>query len=442
MKYWINFSFAVLLAFTGLSQTQNAIFPNKQIRFNFSEDGKEYARLTFLNQTWIRYTDANPGTTVNGYSQRHIFDIGLRRTRIVLSGKVSPRSFFYVQFGMNNFTYNTKHFSGFFIHDALCEFVLYQTKLSIGAGLCGWNGLSRFSSQAAGMILALDIPLYQLATIETDDYFARRLSLYAKGKLGKLDYRLVVSKPAAIVNATATVNPLSQVSDFSPLPAKLQTHGYFMYQFFDQEDNTVPYTAGTYHGNKKIFNLGAGFFYQPKAMWHLGAASDTLFSDLILLAADVFMEIPLHEEKKNTISFYGAFSRYDFGQNYVRNAGIMNPANGVLAANSSFNGAGNAYPTFGTGNTIYLLLGYMMKKNLIGSGTLQYFVASQISDFDRFSDLIVMYEFGVNWLITGGHQSKVSANLQMRPVINNYGIGFETYSHHRAMVQLQYQISL
>jgi hypothetical protein len=44
-----------------------------------------------------------------------------------------------------------------------------------------------------------------------------------------------------------------------------------MYQFFDQEDNLLPYTTGSYLGKKKIVNLGAGFIYQPDAMWNLNA---------------------------------------------------------------------------------------------------------------------------------------------------------------------------
>src|SRR5688572_29844099 len=84
--------------------------PATMIRLNLSEDGKEYIRFTFLNQTWLRYTDANPGTLVNGYEKQHIFDIGLRRTRMQLYGQILPRVFFYTQFGMNNFTYNSKQY--------------------------------------------------------------------------------------------------------------------------------------------------------------------------------------------------------------------------------------------------------------------------------------------------------------------------------------------
>ncbi|MBL7899389.1 MAG: hypothetical protein JNJ99_12700, partial [Crocinitomicaceae bacterium] len=134
------------------------------MKINLSDDGKEYLKFTFLNQTWLRYTDANPGTTVNGYAKDQIFDIGLRRTRMQLFGQLSPRVFFYTQFGMNNFTYNSKQYQGAFFHDAVSEFTVNEKWLSLGAGLTGWSGLSRYASPSVGSILSADAPLYQQTT--------------------------------------------------------------------------------------------------------------------------------------------------------------------------------------------------------------------------------------------------------------------------------------
>lgn len=416
---------------------QSGFQKGNQLKINLSDDGKEYLKFTFLNQTWLRYTDANPGTTVNGYAKDQIFDIGLRRTRMQLFGQLSPRVFFYTQFGMNNFTYNSKQYQGAFFHDAVSEFTVNEKWLSLGAGLTGWSGLSRYASPSVGSILSADAPLYQQTTNGATDQFLRKLSLYAKGKFGKLDYRLAISKPMAIQNAVYTVSPLSVNSEFSPYPAKLQSQGYFMYQFLDQEENKTPYTTGTYLGKKKIFNLGAGFIYQPDAMWNLNASGDTVNSNLILLGLDVFADIPINKEKGNAFTGYFAANYFDLGNNYVRNIGVMNPANGT-SGSSTFNGAGNAFPIIGTGSTFYVQLGYLMKKELLGKGTLQFYGASQISDFDRLNDHVMMYEGGVNWLISGSHQSKLSLNCQMRPVFNTA----LDYSHHRGMILLQYQIMI
>lgn len=420
---------------------QTGIQKGNQIRLNLSEDGKEFIKFTFLNQTWVRYTDANPGTLVNGYSHQQIFDIGLRRTRMQLFGQISPRVFFYTQFGMNNFTYNSKQFQGAFFHDAVTEFKVHDKMLSIGGGLTGWSGLSRYSSPSVGSILTLDAPLYQQTTNGINDQFLRKLSVYAKGKLGKLDYRIAITKPMATQNAVAPISALNLHSDFSPEPAKLQSQGYFMYQFLDQEDNLIPYTTGSYLGKKKIVNLGAGFVYQPDAMWNLTTAGDTAHSDMLLLGADVFLDIPLNADKQNALTSYVAFNYMNLGPDYVRNSGVMNPANGVNAS-GTFNGAGNAFPMIGTGSTLYVQLAYLMKKELIGKGTLQFFGATQLSSFDRLQDPAAMYEFGFNWLIQGTHNSKISLNYQGRPVFNTAPDGTVNYSHHRGMIQMQYQIMI
>ena len=43
------------------------------------------------------------------------------------------------------------------------------------------------------------------------------------------------------------------------------------YPFFDQEINKVPYNTGTYHGMKKVFNVGGGIQYQKAAKWYTEA---------------------------------------------------------------------------------------------------------------------------------------------------------------------------
>lgn len=439
LKYVIGACLSGMLLFNAHAQT--GLQKGNLIKINLSDDGKEYLRFVFLNQTWLRYTDANPGTTVNGYAQDQIFDIGLRRTRIQFFGQISPRVFFYTQFGINNFSSNSKQYQGAFFHDAVSEFRVHDKMLSIGAGLTGWSGLSRYASPSTGSILSLDAPLYQQTTNGVNDQFLRKLSLYAKGKLGKLDYRLALTKPMAIQNAVATVNPLSINSDFALTPSKLQSQGYVMYQFFDQEDNLLPYTTGTYLGKKKILNLGAGFIYQPQAMWNLNSTNDTAFSNMLLLGADVFLDLPLNKEKGNALTSYLAFNYFDLGPNYVRNVGVMNPATGVNSS-GTFNGSGNGFPAVGTGSTIYFQIGYLMKKELIGKSTFQFYGATQISDFERSIDYMLMYEFGFNWLTNGTHNSKVSLNYQDRPVFNSDVLGNLSQTTRKGMFVLQYQVMI
>ena len=50
---------------------------------------------------------------------------------------------------------------------------------------------------------------------------------------------------------------------------------------------------------------------------------------------------------------------------------------------------------------------------------------------------MVMHETGINWFITGNHSSKLSVNVQERPVFALDTNTAAVVSHYRAMAQLQ-----
>lgn len=162
---------------------------------------------------------------------------------------------------------------------------------------------------------------------------------------------------------------------------------------------------------------------------------------MLLLGADVFLDLPLNKEKGNALTSYLAFNYFDLGPNYVRNVGVMNPATGVNSS-GTFNGSGNGFPAVGTGSTIYFQIGYLMKKELIGKSTFQFYGATQISDFERSIDYMLMYEFGFNWLTNGTHNSKVSLNYQDRPVFNSDVLGNLSQTTRKGMFVLQYQVMI
>jgi hypothetical protein len=342
---------------------------------------------------------------------------------------------------MNNFNSSSKQFGGFFIHDAYAEYAIHKKGLAIGAGLSGWNGLSRYASPSTGSIMTLDAPLYQQVTNGVNDQFLRKLSVHFKGKINKLDYRLAITKPLAIQNAVSPVKPLNVNSDFSTLPTSIQAQGYLMWQFFDQESNANPYLSGTYLGTKNVLNLGAGFIVQPNAMWHLTAANDTVKTHMKLFAADIFYDAPLNKEKRNAITAYASYHYLDLGPNYLRNVGVMNPANGADAT-GTLNGGGNAFPMIGTGSTIYAQFGYKFKDNLFAkTATVQPFAATQIGIFQALDGPMVMAEAGFNLFMTGTHNSKVSLAYQNRPVFSTNVAGVNYQSDRRSMVVMQYQVS-
>lgn len=445
MKKNIIASLFIGLLFTSsLSAQQNAgtTPEKKELKYNLNEDGSHFVKLTFLSQVWLRYNQSNPGSTVFGTPKESTIDIGLRRTRLQLYGQITDRVFFYTQFGQNNLAFNSPRKQGLFFLDALGELKIIDTKLSLGGGLTAWGGPSRYASPSVGSILSMDAPLYQQATNDVTDQFLRKLSFYVKGKLGKLDYRVALTNPMSIQNATAQKMSIDVNSLFAAEPGKLQTQGYFMYQFKDQESNRLPYLAGSYLGKKDVFNIGAGFVTQHDAMWHLSdSGSDTLRNNMNLFAVDVFYDHPLNAEKKTAVTAYACYSLYDFGKNYLRNVGAMNPANGTIGA-ASYNGAGSAFPMVGSGNVVYAQAGYLCKENLFKNlGTLQPYAALQYASFNALADAMVMYEAGINWLIDG-NRAKISLNLQNRPIFTADGAGDFKSTDRKNMLVMQMQVAI
>lgn len=403
------------------AQTNNDFWSKHQ--FNLNEAGTNYIKFTGIAQTWVRNMEYNPGSTIFGLSKENGTDIGIRRYRVQFFGQLTDRVFFYSQFGENNFNNIADRKLGFFIHDAVGEYAIHSSKLSVGGGLTGWSGLSRFSSPSVGTFLGIDAPLYLQTTNDVTDQFLRKLSVYIKGKLGKFDYRVTMSQPMAI-QKSATFNSASTIgsnASFSIEPPKMQWNGYFQYQFKDQESNVTPYTTGTYLGKKKVFNIGAGFIFQNDAMWRLKDATDPtsiLRSNMAHFSSDVYYDAPFGD-KGQAISLYGNYTHYDFGQNYLRNSGAMNPANGN-SNTSILNGAGNAFPMYGTGNVFYAQLGFKMKDDLIWKTTLMPYFSIQHANYDRLNDAMNFYDLGVNWLLAG-HTSKLTLSYQNRPVYDAAG---------------------
>jgi len=422
---------ALVFCFAGRTEAQISY---KDRKLYLNQDGSSYVKLTFLTQGWLRYQQYNPGTTIFGYSKDKGPDIGIRRYRIQLYAQITDRIFIYSQFGENNFNAIADRKLGFFVHDATAEYALDKKRLSLGLGLTGWNGLSRFTSPSIGTIMGIDAPLYLQSTNDVTDQFLRKLSLYAKGKLGKLDYRLVMSHPMAIQKSANYNAAITNISSFSAQPPKMQWHGYLQYQLFDEESNLIPYNTGTYLGKKKVLNFGIGALYQHDAMWHM-ENNDTVSSNLFQVSADVFYDAPVGS-KGAAISAYGNVAYYNYGKDYVRNLGPMNPANGD-ADPAILNGGGNSFPMYGTGTTLYGQLGYKLRDSLIGNTTLMPYIAVQNSRFERLHQPVNFVDVGMNWLLPN-HMSKLTLSYQNRPVYNTDG---DLTTRKNALV-IQYQVNL
>jgi hypothetical protein len=463
MKIKIGIIFALLLiGISGYSQNQKPVNPDdvddkKDLRFNFNKSGTHYVKFTITNQVWVRFNESNPGTQVNNVDKPQTFDIGIRRLRFQIIGQLHEKFLVYVQFGINNFNALSARKVGDFFHDAVVEYTPVKImnknenkkgqtifSLSLGTGLTAWTGPSRFSSPGVASFLGIDAPLYQQTTNDATDQFLRKLSVYTKGKIWKFDYRFAVVDPLTITTSSLIPNPysISQYANFSPIGRSIQTTGYLNFQFFDQEDNQLPYQVGTYLGKKRVLNIGGGFQYQKDAMWYNRTGTDTSFADMLIVGADVFYDTYLGKNKDWAFSFYGAYDYMNYGPGYLRELGPMNPGQSVAAGTPTINGTGSAYPMIGTGNVGYVQTGFAFPKKWFGGEkstfTMMPYFCAQVAKWDRLNDVMATFDGGLNFLFDG-HKYKMTINYQNRPVFNNTNF---SQIQRNSMVNFQFQIAL
>ncbi|MBA3662887.1 MAG: hypothetical protein H0W61_01575 [Bacteroidetes bacterium] len=441
------------------------------LKSNINEDGSHFFQVIFMNQTWVRFNESNPGTTLFGKMAPETFDIGLRRTRIQMFGQITDRTFIYFQFGQNNFN-NTFNYTGNrklapFFHDALCEYKVSKgNQLKLGGGLTVTNGLSRFSQPSVGSIMTLDVPVFLQYSVDQIDQFDRRLAIYARGQIGKLDYRVYLSNPfpissngniapaigknATFVNTAAFSNNAAYPNGYGP-GINNQYGGYFAWNFFENEGHNTPYMQGTYLGTKKVWNIAIGGVYQKNATWYLskdtaGSYKDTSYANMMHLSFETFLDMPLNKEKGTAVNFFAGYYNTNYGHNYLRYNGIMNPGTGYAPSTATTmvqtSGYGNSIPMFGTGQLVYAQFGYLLPKNLLGenNGQLMPYISGQYADYEALQHhAMVMVDAGVNWLIKG-HNSKLSLDYQNRPTYNLDANSNVKNGSRKGSVILQYQI--
>ncbi|MBC6365224.1 hypothetical protein [Algoriphagus sp. AK58] len=420
----------------------------KEVKLFLNDSQTHWVKGTGLGQIWVRYTDLNPGSTIYGTPKDQVFDVGLRRVRYQIMGQLTDQVFVYTQFGINSFGSLSGRKPSMFLHDVTAEYAVVKSKLSLGAGLHGWNGTVRYSSSSVGSILGLDLPYIEESTNDVTDQFVRKLGIFAKGQLGGLDYRVSVSNPFPIQTALNPVPTLPEnvtnIAYYSTSAPAMNYQGYFFWQFRDKEANQIPYMTGTYLGKKNVLNIGAGFSTQDHAVeYRETTGSQVRQKASRQLGLDVFYDAPINQEMGTALTAYVALIEYDFGPNYLRNAGAMNPANGVNGQ-GTFNGPGNNIPLIGTGQVYYTQVGYLMKKDLLGKlGTLQPYGQFTVSDYQRVETPITTYDIGINWL-QAGHRSKLSLDYQSRPILAK-GQGERLIKNEadprKGMLVMQYQFS-
>jgi hypothetical protein len=401
------------------------------IRYYREKSKDTYIGFSGTLQVWARYTDLNPGSTINGDSKTTAFDISVRRYRMQMYGQLAANTRFTFQVGNNNLNYNTSSGSPKIL-DAYIDHQFHKS-FAMGIGKNGWTGLSRYASPSSATALDFDINYSATAFVNVNDSFLRRMGIYARGQFNHFDYRIVLSKP---YSTPANKTPLSQRAVFANGAPGYQTSAYLKYQFLDQEMQT-PFATGTYIGDKKIFNIGVGALYQPRSTV-TAVGGDTVYHAAKMFAIDLFYENSFNQN--NTITIYGSCILNSLGPLFIRNIGANNPADLNKPADC-FNGGGNNMPVTGTGKIFNAQLAYL-RSVTVGTRIykIQAFTSIEYAKLDALTNRLFIYDAGINYFIHG-HHSKITIGYQNRPVY----ISSENkliVQDRKSMIVLQYQIKI
>lgn len=421
--------------------------------------GKKYIRFFTWATVWARYSQANPGTAINGIQQNNWTDIGLRQFRFLTYSQLSPKYLVLADIGIDNQSFSSGGAPGggntgnggatyagtlgkksqLYLHDLWNEYAIIPDKDSqtgrpnkasiyIGTGLHYWMGLSRMTTSSSANYLALDVPVYNWPLVDNSDQFARQLGVYVKGNIGRVSYRWSVNKPFTIITPPATFTKGSRDSSYAVdnnATGKLSTSGYAAWQFLDKENNLLPYTTGTYVGTMRVFNIGAGYYYSAEgsaSQVNNSASSPLIRHAISLWSVDAFADLPFGPKEKNwAFTGYSVFYHYDFGPDYLRFGSIMN-ANVSQAPNYtgvvSQAGFGNLAPLIGTGKSWFTQAGLLLPRDLFHSDVrFQPFGEFSLQTFERYGDSKFTYWSAGGNVYLDGHHARVSFKYQTRPIV-------------------------
>ncbi len=386
--------FLYLLALTAFSTGLWAQKPPTEygsgLKVNLNDDGSKYFRLITWTQFWLNLEQTSNKAGEDVFRATP----SIRRSRLLMYAQLNDRFLILTHLGLNNLGPAGLDPTGqssqaqLFLHDAWVEYKVLD-QLYLGGGLHYWNGISRLNNQSTLNMLPLDNPRHAWATIGTSDQFARHLGIYAKGKIGKLDYRFAWN--AASVNSLDANRGLNLMQDTAIYTGErdlgIQNSsifaGYVNYQFLDQESNKLPYFVGTYFGTKKIFNVGAGFFTHPNGAVSMGQDTLPKGENVLLWAVDAFTELPFGS-KNAAFTGYLSYQNNNYGSNYQL--------------------AGSSQDVF-TGNVLYFQGGVLLPHT--GKSAWQPYATVTSKNIASLNAAATDFGLGINYLING-HHAKLS----------------------------------
>lgn len=408
---FLFFAFTSLIGFSQEEEKKKEL-TFKPLKFNISEDGSQWLRFILWNQVQLNSNDLDGNDDFK-------LTPNIRRSRLLALAQVTPKVFTYIHIGVNNVNSSRLGLidgsdqTQYFLHDAALDYK-FSEAFALGGGLHYWRGLTRLSSWAGLSSLTFDIPnpLVHVGTIGATDQFARHVGIYAKGKLGKFDYRVSLDDPGTTgfrenpTNASSS-NAVYGAWDFHDAGRSLFS-GNVKYNFIGSEGNLLPYVVGTYLGKKKTLSASFGWVYHPNSTLELidddnpileGDDTATIVSktdtgDATHVSLDVNYDTPIGD-KGGALTAYAAYINYDFGENGASSAGA-------------------------TGSALYAQAGY-----LLPSTKIQPYVAYQERNWDDTTILGSQaagntLNLGLNYYISG-HNLKLTAEY----IKNSFDSGAE-----------------
>ncbi|WBV58846.1 porin [Chryseobacterium daecheongense] len=429
-----------------------------ELKINLNPKGDKWLKFGISSQIWLRSIDNNPGTLVNGVPQQQTYDAGIRRMRLTIQSQLTPFYSVFLQMGINNQSFISGGGSGtgnngagkkapFFFHDAYNELAIiprndFQTgkpnknNLYLGAGLHSWNGVSRLTNASTTKMLAGDIPVFNFPAIEIADQFSRQFGIFVHGEFDRLNYRFSINKPFAtnlkpIVGGPAVDNNQS---------GKLSYSGYAFYQFFNKETTVTSFLPGNNLAARKVLNIGTGFYSTKDATQ--SQPSENVFESHAanVFGADIYSELPLgNKSKEMGLTLYSVFYNYNYGPNYLRVSGLLNPGtpDPQFTGQKALEGAGNKRVLMGTGNIWFSQVGFVLPK-FSKILKVQPFFNYALKDMKALNQNGSYYDVGANFYLYG-QNARIVAQYSSRPL---YDLVSKTIFDRKGEFLLSLQIIL
>ncbi|NNL16303.1 MAG: hypothetical protein HKO81_06640 [Flavobacteriaceae bacterium] len=353
------------------------------LKVKLDEEGKKYFRLLSWVQAQAVYND----DVVDDVSN---LNFNVRRARVLMYAQINEKFLILTHFGLNSLNSSTLSPTGkgdgsqVFFHGFWAQYNLNKDH-SVGGGLHYFNGISRLNNQSTLNFLTLDNNRQSWATLGLSDQFARHIGIFAKGKFGKLQYRVAIND--AITNGLDSRDPGDTAGSavyagkrlLGSKDAGKAYAGYFDYHLLDQESNFLPFKVGSYLGGKKIFNIGAGFFLHPSGSV-LQDGTDLEAEDVSIFAIDAFYDAPLGDDG-SAITAYATYQTNDYGTDYL-------------------------FSAYGTGSMLYTHVGYVIAGDKTKTRYQPYFSYASNS-YDALDENRNVFGLGLNAYMNG-HNSKVT----------------------------------